>query len=531
MIKQRVRQAPSAGGLLTKNTAKLRTPKRTGKFQNEKQNSTKSNKNITSELKNLAEKIKIAKGLNDEVIEDNISGELKAAMNELSFEGKKLAEQLKSIQSGNDEAEKKRVDNLEKTISDLKLELDAAKTASLLAHPPPLPLVESQIQVDIANDLIKSLKSENTGLRSQLKESQDLIVKLKSALQTQESTISNQTGQISELKLSNSKSQQNFENEEELRLKLKKELSKKTAELDRFMARVRRLENQQKLLGKGTDELTHVQAALARASAENLAANDEIARLRLEITQNSSNVDVSIKEKVRLESELAKLGPKLRAFEEQDKVIRVLEARLQEQTVHSDQLRARLESLDHGKLAKISDLEHQLASIEVELARKKRIGLDNELKLEKSQNDLNLLKTLSNKEKIEAQEVAGKIREENIGLSEKLEATTMKFEDLQARFNSLQEDIVKKDSKINKLTAESATNAAELQTVQQLATKSSEQLQNGEIECRVLKETLNQQKYKSSNLPALGNKMMVLENHAWLTTRRAAACDVIWFNG
>merc|ERR1711976_346753 len=151
-------------------------------------------------------------------------------MNELSFEGKKLAEQLKSIQSGNDEAEKKRVDNLEKTISDLKLELDAAKTASLFAHPPPLPLVESQIQVDIANDLIKSLKSENTGLRSQLKESQDLIVKLKSALQTQESTISNQAGQIS-------------------RLKLKKELSKKTAELDRFMARVRRLENQQKLLG------------------------------------------------------------------------------------------------------------------------------------------------------------------------------------------------------------------------------------------------------------------------------------------
>ena len=31
MIKQRIRQAPSAGGLLTKNTAKLRTPKKTSK--------------------------------------------------------------------------------------------------------------------------------------------------------------------------------------------------------------------------------------------------------------------------------------------------------------------------------------------------------------------------------------------------------------------------------------------------------------------------------------------------------------------
>ncbi len=401
-----------------------------------------------------------------------ISNGLKQTMNELSFEGKKLADQLRNMQNDKD----KRVDNLEKTISDLKTELTVAKSTSLL-HQPPIPLVESQIQVDIANDLIVSLKSENTGLRSQLKETQELISKLKSALHTQESTISSQTHQITDLKLSNSKSIQNFENEEELRLKLKNELSKKTAELDRFMARVRRLENQQKMLGKGNTELTHVKAALARASTENLAANDEINRLRLELNSNCSNMDVSTKEKIRLESELAKLAPKLRAFEEQDKVIRVLEARLHDQTITSDQLRARLESLDHGKLARISDLEHQLATFEVELARKKRSGLDNELKLEKSQNDLSLLKTVSQKELIEAKTGEAKAKEEKAIFGEKLDAMTVKFEDIQKRYEDLVNQVGKKDSKINDLTAESAHNSAELQTVQQLATKSSEQLQ------------------------------------------------------
>ena len=181
---------------------------------------------------------------------------------------------------------------------------------------PPPPLVERQIQVDIANDMISTFKSENTGLRLQLKETQELILKLKTALQTQESTITSQTGKITDLTLSNSKSCQNFENEAELRLKLKNEFNKKAAELDRYMTRVKRLESQQKLLGKGNTELTHVQAALARASAENVAANDEIHRLRLEITQSSGSIDVNMREKIHLESEIAKLAPKLQNVED-----------------------------------------------------------------------------------------------------------------------------------------------------------------------------------------------------------------------
>lgn len=419
--------------------------------------------------------------------QETISDGLKQTMAELSYEGNKLADQLRNIQTG----ENRRVDNLENTISDLKLELDAAKSASFIhshaihshAVAPPPPLVERQIQVDIANDMISTFKSENTGLRLQLKETQELILKLKSALQTQESTITSQTGKITDLTLSNSKSCQNFENEAELRLKLKNEFNKKAAELDRYMTRVKRLESQQKLLGKGNTELTHVQAALARASAENVAANDEIHRLRLEITQSSGSIDVNMREKIHLESEIAKLAPKLRAFEEQDKVIRVLESRLHDQTVNSDQLRARLESLDHGKLARISELEHQLATFEVEMARKKRSSLDKELKLEKSVNDLNSLKTCSQKELADAKSEAHLAKEHNASLSEKLEAMSVKFDDMKVRFDALVVESEKKDEKINGLTAEYAYNSAELQTVQSLATKSSEQLLKIQHQC------------------------------------------------
>jgi chromosome segregation ATPase len=518
MMKQRVRQAPSAGGLLTKNTAKLRTPKKTTKTAktNLKQrpsddqnlewdsgklrlemlspqivrqaksaksaagDAPKTTSGITTDLEHLAEKIQVAKKLNQDIPQETISDGLKQTMAELSYEGNKLADQLRNIQTG----ENRRVDNLENTISDLKLELDAAKSASFI-HPHVIapPLVERQIQVDIANDLITTFKSENAGLRLQLNESQGLILKLKTALQTQETTITSQTGKITDLKLSNSKSTQNFENEAELRLKLKNEFNKKAAELDRYMTRVKRLESQQKLLGKGNTELAHVQAALGRASAENVAANDEIHRLRLEITQSSSSIEGNVREKIQLESELAKLAPKLRAFEEQDKVIRVLESRLHDQTITSDQLRARLESLDHGKLARISELEHQLATFEVELARKKRSGLDKELKLEKSVNDLNLLKTCSQKELSEAKSEAHIAKEENAGLSEKLEAMSVKFDDMKVRFDALVSESEKKDGRINELTAEFAYNSAELQTVQSLATKSSEQLLKIQHQC------------------------------------------------
>merc|ERR1719195_797342 len=60
---------------------------------------------------------------------------------------------------------------------------------------------------------------------------------------------------------------------------------------------------------------------------------------------------------------------------------------------------------------------------------------------------------------------------------------TVKFEELEKRYESLVSDVEKKDSKINELTAESAHNAAELQTVQQLATKSSEQLLKIQHQC------------------------------------------------
>ena len=88
----------------------------------------KTKTGITTDLHHLSEKIQIAKKLNEEVAQETISDGLKQTMAELSYEGNKLAEQLRNIQTG----ENRRVDNLENTISDLKLELDAAKSASFI---------------------------------------------------------------------------------------------------------------------------------------------------------------------------------------------------------------------------------------------------------------------------------------------------------------------------------------------------------------------------------------------------------------
>ena len=62
-------------------------------------------------------------------------------------------------------------------------------------------------------------------------------------------------------------------------------------DLERYTARVKALEKQVKSWNGG-DELVHAQAALARASAENVAHEAEIADLRRELRDSQSKLDL-----------------------------------------------------------------------------------------------------------------------------------------------------------------------------------------------------------------------------------------------
>jgi len=526
MIRSRVRQPPSAGGQLSKNTAKLRTPKKTTKkaartnlksrpaeqntlgwnsgkvrlemlspdvIREAKQSADQAshttlptsvgsnNPNHMSAIDEHAEKIELARKLNAEAAASGttIPDDLKATIAVLASEGKKVAEQLKEIQG--DKAD--RVDQLERTISDLRFELDTAKSTSLMGPlPPPMDIPPSLIEGDIALAMVDRLKGDNAALRRSLDESNGLIEKLKAALHTQESEIKTITGSLSELRIKESKSRDTLAHEEDLRARLKKELQKKTMEADRYTARVRRLEAQVRNW-KGGEELVHVQAALARASAENVAKDGEINELRDALRQSESRVEMGAIEKTKLESEMKGLNPRLKGFEEQDRIIRTLEHRLAERDTIIDQLRARLESLDHGKLSKISDLEHQLATIEVELARKKRASLDTQLKLEKSQKDLDVLACTSNAHLVSAKDELVQTKAEAAQLREKLEGLGTKYNDLSERHDIGQKSLIEKEEELRKLTAQNAHNASELEQVQKLATRSSEQLLKIQQQC------------------------------------------------
>ena len=170
----------------------------------------------------------------------------------------------------------------------MKLDLDRARIDVPILAPP---VTTSEAQVSLTEDIISSLRAENVNSKTQLLAANDVITKLKSALQSQESEIARLKKDIESDELVKKKSSERIDDIEGLRIKLQAQLKKKEMELNRFAARNKMLENKVKGY-ESSQELGDLQRALNKASCENLTANDEIAKLRRELAQSLSRFEM-----------------------------------------------------------------------------------------------------------------------------------------------------------------------------------------------------------------------------------------------
>jgi len=437
---------------------------------------------FVTDLEYLEEKINIAKNLTSEMPDSNhLSPDLKATIAVLTEEGRKMAEKLQRMNgsSAASDAQEQRIRDLENTITCLKLDLERARTDASVMVPR---MTSSEAQVTLTEDIISSLRAENVNSKTQILEANDVISKLKSALQSQESEIKRLKKDIESEELSKKKSSERIDDIESLRIKLQAQLKKKEMEVNRFAARNKMLENKVKGY-ESSQEVNDLQRALNKASCENLAATDEITRLRQELSQSLNRFDGMVGEKSRLEKELSDLNPRLNTLVERDDLIRRLHARLAESEHTIQILESRSASHDSAKISKISDLEHKLAAAEVELARLKRDNLDKEMTL-KSSNDKLAIITAQSENKLNVTE--SKLEKKKSELSstgKELEKLKEKYAILKEKYERTELELKDKTREINNIRQSDHELITECEAARQLAKKTSNQLIRIQDQC------------------------------------------------